>query len=650
MARNVHKDDVNKIQLPEVALSEDRGLKLCGEPFPVLASISDSSYYKNDRTLVDGKFDSIEVYLEDENGNEEIAPGIAVNYIPQNNPVSGFIIDWRQHTNLVSGVETLKSGCYKVKVYYDIAGITGHYYWGSYRLLSYSARNAEGTSRIFVVLNGYVRETDIDYRDSGAATTFRFRGRFGERQPNYDMEDITEISRVTYMVRNESLNTYTLKSEPLLSCFTDKIDTNHLLVASQIFISDHNVFVHKQYFDQPVILDKEKSPELEYDNMGVYATITAYFKDKVKKREAKYSGDINGSTNAILDLPTGVVAEGCLPATNNIYQSDATTLIESVNIPSGQTVPTNVADSVITVNTAPFANVKATDSLDIPVHDSAGSDVGTVNAGVVDIADTIITLNTNEVTDNVLAEGSKNYNLFDQIGRAVPVQSVAGDDVTLSTKSGSRTYKTGQDVIVVAGDDGATQRGAGVDWYNLSNPNFFGHTKRFTGTTGGYWEESDSTYRDVNGTVTTNALAFPEDIVLDWSQFDIETGEVHGIYRVLNNVDVNYSGNETYINGLSTASWSNFKVPNTNEQGRWAWKSNQGAVNDRALLYEPLISNTTPNAGLGQGAFRYWSCTTHSDGEARYLENNYALCLKSVRSASSNFRSMVIRIFNISEL
>ena len=267
------------------------------------------------------------------------------------------------------------------------------------------------------------------------------------------------------------------------------------------------------------------------------------------------------------------------------------------------------------------------------------------------VADSIITVNTNEVTENVKATDGKNFNLIDQIGRAVPVDSVSGDDVTLATKSGSMTYKTGQTVLVVAGDDSTTQRGAGADWWNLSHPNFFGHTKRFTGTTGGYYEETDGTYYDKEGVETTNALAFPEDIVLDHSQFDIETGEVPGIRRTIdNNSNTDYSENETYVNGLTTASWSRFAIPNIDELWRWAHKSNQGATLDRCLSYEPLASVNGGIGGVGNGSFRYWSSTFASDGDCKVLTNNYALVEKFNPSSSSSFRSLAIRIFNISEL
>jgi hypothetical protein len=69
MARNVHKEDFIKIQLPAEAISEDRGLRNCGTPYLVVADTEDASYWKNDRTGIAYKFDSMLIELEDAEGN-----------------------------------------------------------------------------------------------------------------------------------------------------------------------------------------------------------------------------------------------------------------------------------------------------------------------------------------------------------------------------------------------------------------------------------------------------------------------------------------------------------------------------------------------------------------------------------------------------
>ncbi|HRN42725.1 MAG TPA: hypothetical protein PK649_11720 [Vicingus sp.] len=120
----------------------------------------------------------------------------------------------------------------------------------------------------------------------------------------------------------------------------------------------------------------------------------------------------------------------------NINKSDSTLI---ATIPSVKDY--NVADSAITVNGNAYANVKATDSLDVAVEYSDSTNVGDINAGVVEIPDN--RFNTASIT------------------------------------------KTGQTTSYGANDDGALQRGSGVDFLTLSYNNPFGNTSRFTDSAGG---------------------------------------------------------------------------------------------------------------------------------------------------------------------
>jgi hypothetical protein len=64
----------------------------------------------------------------------------------------------------------------------------------------------------------------------------------------------------------------------------------------------------------------------------------------------------------------------------------------------------------------------------------------------------------------------------------------------------------------------------------LNRPNAFGNYQRFTGTTGGY--KVGANYFDVDGVATTEALALPSDIILDWGQSNYDG--VPAVTRVLN--------------------------------------------------------------------------------------------------------------------
>lgn len=347
----VHKENFAKINLPPDAIREDKGAVFCSEPQLVLASLDDAAYYKNDRTGIAYKFDEMTIELEDALGILSPAPGITVNF-PHQPDAKGFVIDWRQ---VVNG-SILKQGCYKVRVNWELQGNSGWFYFGSYNLKEYSPFNALGTVRMFVVLDDLVRKQGINYKDSGFASTLRFRGQFGYMQPKYDTENIIYSDRRREKVRNEALRTYELRSNYLLSCMTRLIDEETLLTANQIYISDHNANNHVQdtYYDYPVILSEEESPTFEYTD-SVYAKIKAVFVDKVAYYESKYDGSIKGSENIILQLPTVTTGGGGICENAQVFNSDFT---YDVSVPSGGDL--ELPDTTFNVNVNGVLNQSVT--------------------------------------------------------------------------------------------------------------------------------------------------------------------------------------------------------------------------------------------------------------------------------------------------
>lgn len=116
--------------------------------------------------------------------------------------------------------------------------------------------------------------------------------------------------------------------------------------------------------------------------------------------------------------------------------------------------------------------------------------------------------------------------------------------------------KTGQaDDFGVAGSDGDLQMGE--DFFILRANNPFDHTRRFTGITGGYHNGTD--WVDINGNVTTEALAFPESVVLDWHQNDRDASPktVKAYFKdFLSLTTTNWGNHVTGAQAFSTASFA----------------------------------------------------------------------------------------------
>jgi len=335
MSANVTKYEVSKVQIPSIFESEDRGLDRCASPQLVLASLSSNSRYKNDITKIAVVCDVLTVELERSNGTIIAAPGLVVDFPHQSN-AKGFVIDWRQlSTILPSGATVIDTDCYKIKISFEIAGTEGSYYYGAYRLKTWSIEVARNTVQVFSILNDVVRDDGINYRDSGFGGTIRFEGSFGYMQPNFDTKNLTYSDRSRKKVRNEALRTYELRTSYVTNCITEELDNDHLLAANQIWVTEHNPVAHKQYRQFPVILSEEESPSMEY-TLGHKAKLIATFKDKVATHESKYDGSIEAKLNISFDLPQGTQVEGCLPATVNVNQSNSS-LIAAVTVASGGT-------------------------------------------------------------------------------------------------------------------------------------------------------------------------------------------------------------------------------------------------------------------------------------------------------------------------
>lgn len=99
------------------------------------------------------------------------------------------------------------------------------------------------------------------------------------------------------------------------------------------------------------------------------------------------------------------------------------------------------------------------------------------------------------------------------------------------TPIGAELMKTGQTASYRTRDDGDIEAGRATDFFTLESNNPFGNNKRFTGITGGY--QVGGVYYNASGGTTTSALAFPNDIVIDWSTTKSDGTKVLGYKRTL---------------------------------------------------------------------------------------------------------------------
>lgn len=258
------------------------------------------------------------------------------------------------------------------------------------------------------------------------------------------------------------------------------------------------------------------SPVQIYENGLLVATVAS---------GGIYSYDKEDSTYSITDTDGNVLYSGSISSGGTLTQpiSDSTAILKDT---AGTTISTT--------------SILAEGSKDITAPDATylveyvnGTDIqsGSIVSGgsvVVQVTNPITppdtSLEVNGVSEGSVVAGSTvDVQLSDSGGVVVPDSvTLVGTDLQIVladapySPSDFRPNKSGAVISYADYDGGYYQRGRDVSFYKLSSNNPYGNTWRFTGVGGGYYDHDTSQYKDINGTVTTLALAYPNSIMIDW--------------------------------------------------------------------------------------------------------------------------------------
>lgn len=167
----------------------------------------------------------------------------------------------------------------------------------------------------------------------------------------------------------------------------------------------------------------------------------------------------------------------------------------------------------------------ATEDVLLTLNDQEGNeliftqDENELTVNIPECEDSTFNINGIEV-GTAPSGGTLDLNLIDQNSDVVPFVQTGSDLVVTLPSAGTnsaKVMKTGLLTSYTTGDDGNTRRGRYTDFFTLDFTNPFGNTRRFNGINGGYHDGTN--YRLVDGTLSTRAGAFPNDICIDWSTF-----------------------------------------------------------------------------------------------------------------------------------
>jgi hypothetical protein len=244
-----------------------------------------------------------------------------------------------------------------------------------------------------------------------------------------------------------------------------------------------------------------------------------------------YTGSIlsgNGLTQTITD---GKVTNSLGAVLGNVLAQGSLKLDDVKNIDSdGSTVPTPAGvpftctpvapceDATVTLNSITMTTIPSGDTEDISVRQSSGAtEVGSKQGVHWRIADSDITLNSGAFL-SVKAEDSQDIELVDQTDTTITPLSIVGNKITVDVPVGggfTDMKLLPRDLLTNYGTGDQPTRGRATDFFTLNYTNEWGHSFRFVGQTGGYTD--GTSYFDVSGVATTKALAFPNDIIYDFT-------------------------------------------------------------------------------------------------------------------------------------
>lgn len=276
------------VQLPKLITIEDYGVKDCCDVYNVFAELQQTETWKNDITSAWVKLfestDTASFVLKKDDVAVSNYALIVKSFDVEKEEYSKYVtINWSEVLSQEG------AGCYTLEVSSNISGQSQTTIWGMYRLQPYSSSLAKNQIRIKAVFNQFHSIEDIDFTNSNIVDTLRVYGMFGNRRPNFQIDNNINQKRNVENIVREQLNTYELLTDPVKSNYTNKLIDLYLLSETDLYLTDHNDFNHVQtYKDFNVVV--QESPEVDYKNLSNLASVKCVLSDKVKNKRSFYNG------------------------------------------------------------------------------------------------------------------------------------------------------------------------------------------------------------------------------------------------------------------------------------------------------------------------------------------------------------------------
>lgn len=210
----------------------------------VLADISDTDEYKNDRTsvLIDLPDDSLSFTINLVNAATGVTTPLVdntygtyfgLNTISGHPAKGGYLLEWNKVSTL------LGFGTYYIKQEQTLftGTIEGRSY--NFRLQPYTEIVANRTVKIESVHNGCI-EGGVDYTGMNWLRSIRIPGKFGNKVPRIEVDNYVSTNRKVLQIQDQIINEYTLFTKRVPESVLNPLVQDKIL-ANNIFITDYNL-------------------------------------------------------------------------------------------------------------------------------------------------------------------------------------------------------------------------------------------------------------------------------------------------------------------------------------------------------------------------------------------------------------------------
>ena len=236
------------VEIPEPGIEPEEVFKECCYTHLVFGDATSNTDYKNDysgfyhqRQLPNESIDFVLYHYELDNefdlNDSTYGQYFDFGAFDSNQNLKGYLVEWKKV------LAEIGEGSFKIIKRQNIAGVDVETSSFVFTLRQYSTRLANGTTRIDIIMNGLLVESDVDFAGTNWAHSLRVPGFFGDREPQFEEDNLIDRDYDKEQITMSQTNEYKYQTNLIPFCITDEI-RDFILFGNDIFVTDYNLNNH----------------------------------------------------------------------------------------------------------------------------------------------------------------------------------------------------------------------------------------------------------------------------------------------------------------------------------------------------------------------------------------------------------------------